>query len=111
MQRTVSNYKCSILTMKTDIDKILGKVNYFHSNHRKALNRGIEKQEKRLYQILAIFLQKKYKSDHVDVKESSTPSLRNSSTENGDFRKENINIKVVTKEDLIKNVNIPSHEP
>ena len=39
MQRTVSNYKCSILTMKTDIDKILGKVNYFHSNHRKALNR------------------------------------------------------------------------
>ena len=43
--------------------------------------------------------------------ESNTPSLLNSSTENGTFWKENISSKVVTKEDLIKNVNIPSHEP
>ena len=49
--------------------------------------------------------------DHIDVRESNTPSLLNSSTENGNFRKENISSKVVTKEDLIKNVNIPSHKP
>ena len=54
MQRTVSSYKRSILTMKTDIDKILGKVNYFHSNHQEALNREIEKYEKPLHQILDI---------------------------------------------------------
>ena len=40
--------------MKTDFDKILGKVNYFHSNHGKALNRETEKYEKRLHQTLAI---------------------------------------------------------
>ena len=40
--------------MKTDFVKILGKVNYFHSNHREALKIEIEKYEKRLHQILAI---------------------------------------------------------
>ena len=60
MQRTVSNYKRSILTMKTDIDKILGKANYFHSNNWEALNREIEKYKKRLHQFLAIRPQKKY---------------------------------------------------
>ena len=30
-----------IIIMKTDFDKILGKVNYFHSNHGEALNREI----------------------------------------------------------------------
>ena len=54
MQRIVSNYKRSILTMKTDFDKILGKVNYFHSNDLEALNREIENYEKRLHQILSI---------------------------------------------------------
>ena len=49
--------------------------------------------------------------DHIDVRESNTPPLLNSSTENGNFRKENISSKVVIKEDLIKNVNIPSHKP
>ena len=111
MQRTVSIYKRSILTMKTDFDKILGKVNYFHSNHREALKREIEKYEKRLHQILAIRRQKKYERDNIDVRESNTPSLLNNSTENGSFRKENISSKVVTKEDLTKNVNIPSYEP
>ena len=91
MQRTVSNYKRSILTMKADIDKILGKVNYFHANHREALNREIKNYEKRLHQILAIRRQKKYERerererDHIDVRESNTPSLLNSSTENGNF--------------------------
>ena len=42
--------------------------------------------------------------------ESNTASLLNSSTENGNFQKENMCSKVVTKEDLIKNVNILSHE-
>ena len=32
MQRTVNNYKRSILTMKTDFDKILAKINCFHSS-------------------------------------------------------------------------------
>ena len=65
MQRTVSNYKRSILTMKADIDKILGKVNYFHANHREALNREIKKYEKRLHQILAIRRQKKYEREII----------------------------------------------
>ena len=43
MQRTVSNYKRSILLMKKDFNKIRDKVNYFHSNHLEALNREIEK--------------------------------------------------------------------
>ena len=65
MRRTVSNYKRSILTMKADIDKILGKVNYFHANHREALNREIKKYEKRLHQILAIRRQKKYEREII----------------------------------------------
>ena len=36
--------------------------------------------------------------------------LLNSSTENINFRKENISRKVVTKQELIKSVNTPSHE-
>ena len=36
MQRDVSNYKLSKLTVKTDFDKIIGKVNCFHSNRREA---------------------------------------------------------------------------
>ena len=43
MQRTVSNYKRSILLMKKDFNKIRDKVNYFHSNHLETLNREIEK--------------------------------------------------------------------
>ena len=74
IQRTVSNYKRSILTMKREFDKILGKVNYFHSNHQEAVNREIEKYEERLHQILVIRRQKKYERDHVDVRESNTPS-------------------------------------
>ena len=97
--------------MKTDFDKIRDKVNYFHSNHLEALNREIERYEKRLHQILTTRRQKKDERDNIDVSESNTPSLLNSSTENGNFRKENISNKVVTKEDRIKNVNIPSFEP
>ena len=63
MQRTVSSYKCSVLTMEAAIDKILGKVNYFHSNHWEALNREIKKHEKRLHEILAI--RQKYERDHM----------------------------------------------
>ena len=40
--------------MKTDFDKILGKIIYFHSNHREALNRETEKHEKRLHRIISI---------------------------------------------------------
>ena len=32
MQRTVSNYKRSISAMNTDFDKILAKIDCFHSN-------------------------------------------------------------------------------
>ena len=46
IRRTVSNHKRSTLTLKIDFDKILGKVNYFHSNRREALSREIEKHEK-----------------------------------------------------------------
>ena len=35
----------------------------------------------------------------------------NNSFENGNFRKQKVSCKVVTKEDLIKNVTIPSYEP
>ena len=49
MPITVSNSKRSILTMKTDFDKILGKVNYFHSSDWEPLIREIEKYEKRLH--------------------------------------------------------------
>ena len=36
--------------------------------------------------------------------------ILNNSTDNGNFRKENISIKVVTKENLIKDVNMPPYE-
>ena len=107
IQRIVS----SILTMKTNIDKIIGKANHFHLNQSEALNREIEKYEKSLRQILAIRRQNKYERDNIDIRDSNTPSLLNSSTENRNFRIENISSKVVSKEDLIKIVNIPSHEP
>ena len=96
--------------MKTNFDKILAKVNYFHFNHQEPLIREIEKYEKLLLQILVIRRSKKYQRDNIDVRQSNTPSLLNSSTENGTFQKENISRKIVTKDDLIKNVNIPSHE-
>ena len=54
MRRSVSNHKRSILTMKTDFDKMLGEVNYFHSSRREALSREIERHEKHFHQILAI---------------------------------------------------------
>ena len=44
--------------MKTEFDKILAKVNYFHFNHQEALIREIEKYEKLLLQILVIRLSK-----------------------------------------------------
>ena len=88
--------------MKTDFDKILGKIIYFHSNHREALNREIEKHEKRLHQMLSICSQKKYQRDDIDVRESNKPSLLNNSTENENSRKENISSKVVSKQHLIK---------
>ena len=71
--------------MKTDFSKILVKVNY--SNCQEALNKEIEKYEKRFHQILAICRQKKNERGHIDARESNTPSLRNSSTENGNFKK------------------------
>ena len=49
MQRTVGNYKRSVLLMKINFDKICEKVNYFHSNYLEALNREIEKNEKCCY--------------------------------------------------------------
>ena len=58
MQRTVSSYKLSILTMKTDLDNILAKINYFHFNDRETLIKEIEKYQKSLHQILAIRRQK-----------------------------------------------------
>ena len=54
MHRSVSNYKRSILTMKTDFDKMFGEVNFFHSNRGEALSREIQRHEKHLHQILAI---------------------------------------------------------
>ena len=38
MQRTVNNYKRSILTIKTDFDKLLAKINCFHFNRGGAFN-------------------------------------------------------------------------
>ena len=71
--------------MKTDFSKILVKVNY--SNCQEALNKEIEKYEKRFHQILTICRQKKNERDHIDTRESNTPSLLNSSTKNGNFKK------------------------
>lgn len=87
MHRSVSNYKRSILTMKTDFDKMLGEVNYFHSNRGEALSREIQRHEKHLHQILAIHWWKKYKRDKIDVRKSNISSLINNSTENGNFQK------------------------
>ena len=83
MQRTVSNYKRSVLLMKIDFDKICEKVNYFHSNYLKALNREIEKKMRNV----AARQQKKGERDNIDVRPSNTPSLINRSTENENFRK------------------------
>ena len=46
IHRTASNYKSSILALKADFDKTLGKVNYFHSSRREALSREREQYEK-----------------------------------------------------------------
>ena len=97
MQRTVSNYKRSILTMQTDFYKSFGKVNYFPSNNWEHLNREIEKYEKCLHQILATCWQKKYERGNTDAGESNTPTLLDNSTENQNFQKENISSKVLTK--------------
>ena len=98
--------------MKTEFDKILAKVNYFHFNHQEALIREIEKYEKLLLQILAIRLSKNTReiilmSERVIHHHYLTALLKM----NGTFQKENISSKIVTKGDLVKNVNIPSHEP
>ena len=53
-KKTVSNYKRSILTMKTDFDKILCEINHFHSNDQEALSKKNENYVKLLHQILAI---------------------------------------------------------
>ena len=50
-------------------------------------------------------------NNNIDVRESYTPSLLNNFTKNRNFWKENISNKVLTKNDLIKNVTIPSYEP
>ena len=87
MRRSVSNHKRSILTMKTDFDKMHGEVNYFHSNRREALSREIERHEKHFHQILAIRRWKKYERDKIDGRKSNISSLINNSTENGNFQK------------------------
>ena len=53
---------------------------------------------------------KKYERNNIDVGENKTPTLLYNSTENGNFQKENISSKVLTKKDLIENVNIPSYK-
>ena len=55
--------------MKTDFDKGLAKINYFHSNHREALIREIEKYDERLHKLLVIRPQNKNERDNIDVKE------------------------------------------
>ena len=97
MQKTVSNYKRSLLTIKTNFDKILGKVNHFHSNHREALNK----------EILAMCQQKNTKEIILMLERVIHHHYSN---ENGNLQKENISSKVVAKENLIKDVNIPSYE-
>ena len=69
IQITINNYERSILTMKTDFDKGLAKINYFHSNHREALIREIEKYDECLHKLLVIRPQNKNERDNIDVKE------------------------------------------
>ena len=82
MQRTAGNYKRSILTNKTDFDKIFGEINFFHSSRREALMKELEKHEKHLHQILAFHQPKKYDNDNTNAMESNMPSLFNNFTEN-----------------------------
>ena len=66
----------------------------------------MENYVKLLHQIFAILRQKKYEKDNIDVKESNTPwkfSKRKYQQQSSYYQ--------ISKEDLTKNVNMPSYKP